>query len=129
MRSFPTGLCVSKRFVLVLLLICAVCGCKGRNESFACGNQKVDADPTTGAKPKSVYVCAGDTVTWNGNGHTFLVEFKNGSPFDDDGKKFDNAHPSSAKTKHHSQITVYEYRITVDNHVFDPQVIAGGGSN
>ncbi len=77
----------------------------------------------------TIHVCEGNTVTWNPNGHTFLVEFKKDSPFEDGAKRFDNGHSKSAKTKHHDQLTVYEYKITVDNTVFsDPQVIGGGGN-
>ncbi len=43
--------------------------------------------------------------------------------------KFDNEHPKSGKAKRVTQLTVYEYRITVDTtHVFDPQVVGGGGT-
>jgi len=98
-----------------------------RTVKFTCADQTVDVNTTDGAKPQAVYVCEGDTVTWNPNGHTFLVEFKKDSPFADDGKKFDNGHAKSAKTKHHAQLTVYEYRITVDNHAFDPRLSAAVG--
>jgi plastocyanin len=124
---------------LILLLVSGVSGCKehryGRNTRiFTCGNQTIDVNPDDGAKPQAVYVCEGDTVTWNPNGHKFLVEFKKDSPFEDRRKKFDNEHPKSDKTKPHKQLTVYEYRITVGvgteaPHVFDdPQVIGGGGN-
>ncbi len=133
MRSIPVRCCAASRFALVLLLMCGASGCmkpevEKRTVKFTCADQTVDVNTTDGAKPQAVYVCEGDTVTWNPNGHTFLVEFKKDSPFADDGKKFDNGRAKSAKTKHHAQLTVYEYRITVDNHAFDPQVIGGGGT-
>ena len=133
MHCTPIRLGTAGRFIPVVMLMFVASGCKEMKPgkkivTFTCGDQTVDVNTTDGAKPQAVYVCEGDTVTWNSNGHTFLVEFKKDSPFEDDGKRFDNAHPKSAKTKHHTQLTVFEYKITVDtNHVFDPQVIGGGG--
>ena len=133
MHSSPLRRGTAGRFILVLLLIFVATGCeemKTRKKilTFTCGNHAVKVNTTNGAQPQAVYVCDDDTVTWDADGHTFVVEFKNDSPFEDGGKKFDNAHPNSGKSKHHTQLTVYEYRITVDtNHVFDPQVIGGGG--
>ncbi len=121
------------RFIPVLMLMFVANGCKemkpGKKAvTFTCGDQTVKVNTKNGAQPQAVYVCDDDTVAWDPDGHTFLVEFKDDSPFEDDGKRFDNAHPKSAKTKHHTQLKVYEYRITVDTtHVFDPQVIGGGG--
>lgn len=135
MHSIPVRCGAASRFALVLLLMFGASGCKEmkigkKTVAFACGDQTVDVNTTDGAKPQAVYVCEGDAVTWNSNGHTFFVEFKKDSPFADDGKKFDNGHAKSAKTKHHVQLTVYEYRITVDTtNVFDPQVIGGGGTH
>src|SRR5229473_5426264 len=132
MRSIPVRYCAASRFALVLLLMCGASGCtkpevEKRTVKFTCADQTVDVNTTDGAKPQAVYVCEGNTVTWNPNGHTFLVEFKKDSPFEDGAKRFDNGHSKSAKTKHHDQLTVYEYKITVDNTVFsDPQVIGGG---
>lgn len=134
MHSIPVRCGAASRFTMVLLLMFGASGCREtkieqRKVTFICGDQTVDVNTTDGAKPQAVYVCEGDTVTWNPNGHTFLVEFKKDSPFVDDGKKFDNGHAKSAKTKHHTQLTVYEYRITVDTtNIFDPQVIGGGGT-
>ncbi len=135
MHSIPVRCSAASRFALVLLLLFGASGCnetkiKKKIVTFTCGDQTVDVNTTDGAAPQAVYVCEGDTVTWNPNAHTFLVEFKKDSPFVDDGKKFDNGHAKSAKTKHHTQLTVYEYRITVDTtNVFDPQVIGGGGTH
>jgi plastocyanin len=107
----------------------------GKNtRTFACGDQTIEVNTNDGAKPQAVYVCEGNTVTWNPNGNKFLVEFRKDSPFEDGGKKFDNEHPKSAKTKRHEYLTVYEYSITVgvgsqSPRVFaDPQVIGGGGN-
>lgn len=135
MQSFSSGAGYGKRLALILLLALGASGCKEmkiqkKTVTFICGDQTVDVNTRNGAQPQAVYVCEDDTVTWNPNGHTFLVEFKKDSPFVDDGKKFDNGHAKSAKTKHHTQLTVYEYRITVDTtNIFDPQVIGGGGTH
>ncbi len=96
-----------------------------------CGDQTVQVNPDTGAEPQVVFLCRDSTVTWNANGHTFSVEFENGSPFSDDGKQFNNGHPRSAGAKYFRETVVFKYRITVDGtHTFDPQVvpIGGGGS-
>src|SRR5712691_2657125 len=133
MHSSPVRWGTVGGFILVLVLIAVAGGCeqmktRKKTVTFACGDQTVKVNPTNGAQPQAVYVCEDDTVTWEADGHTFVVEFKDDSPFEDGGKKFDNAHPNSGKSKHHTQLTVYEYRITVDTkHVFDPQVIGGGG--
>lgn len=134
MHSISVRCGAASRLALALLLTFGATGCKehkyGKNtRTFSCGNQPVDVNTANGANPPAVYVCEDDIVTWNPNGHTFLVEFKKDSPFVDGGRKFDNGNPKSAKTKHHDQLTVYEYQITVDSHVFtDPQVVGGGGT-
>lgn len=132
MQTFRARCGVAIGFALILLVMLGASSCKEvrrKTVTFACGDQTVDVNTSNGAQPQAVYVCEGDTVTWKPNGHTFLVEFKKDSPFADNGKKFDNQHGKSAKTKHHTELTVYEYRITVDGtNVFDPQVIGGGGT-
>lgn len=134
MRSLPGWRCTASRFGLVLLLAAITCGCQqqvknAKTKTFTCGDQQVSVDPTDGTIPKAVYVCEGDTVTWEPNNHQFEVAFKKGSPFVDGGTQFDNGKKKSAKTKHHDKITVYEYDITVDGKpVNDPQVVAGGGT-
>jgi hypothetical protein len=134
MDAIPMRCGAASRFCLALLLMLGASGCRERKvekktEYFPCGDKIVDVNANDGAAPQAVYVCADDTVTWNPAGHNFLVEFKKDSPFDDDGKKFDNGHAKSGKAKRVAQLTVYEYRITVDTtHVFDPQVVGGGGT-
>ena len=133
MHSIPVVCSTASRVALTLLLMFGASGCMktefGKKiVKFTCGDQTVKVNTTNGAEPQAVYVCEGDTVTWNSNGLTFVVEFKKDSPFVDSGKKFDNGHPKSDKTKPHKQLTVYEYRITVNGTAFDPQVIAGGGT-
>jgi plastocyanin len=122
----------ASRFGLILFLTLGASGCKPAPVSPSaiptCGDKIVDVDSTVGAKPEAVYVCKGDTVTWNPNGLTFTVEFKKDSPFEGDPMKFDDKHNKSPKTKSHKQLKVYEYLITVNGTKFDPQVIGGGGN-
>lgn len=127
MRSFPVRRWSASGFVLLVLLTIGATGCRKPSAMLVCGDKTVDVDPSNnGARPQAVYVCEDNTVTWQPNGHTFTVEFKKESPFKDGGKTFDNGHNKSGKTKHHDHLIVYEYRITVDNTSYDPQVIGGG---
>ncbi len=130
MFSIPMRCCAASRFAVVLLLMLGASGCAKQPKvakPLTCGDKTVDVNTTNGAEPQAVYVCGGDTVTWNSNGHTFLVEFKKDSPFNDNDKRFNNGKPKSDKTKPHDKLRVYEYRITVDGSPFDdPQVIGGG---
>lgn len=130
MPAFRVRACVVSWFALTLLFMLGAIACKQKipTITFPCGDQTVDVNTNNGAHPQAVYVCGGDTVTWRANGHTFLVEFKKDSPFEDNGKRFDNQHSKSDKAKHLAELTVYEYRITVDAKPFDPQVIGGGGN-
>jgi hypothetical protein len=123
------------RSSLVLLSFLWANGCErepkepaGDYVKIRCANVTVDVDPAAGVKQQAVYVCRDRTVTWNGNGHTFKVEFKGDSPFSDDDKVFQNNHATSKGMKHLPDWTVYQYKITVDGKVFDPQVIGGGGN-
>lgn len=100
----------------------------GAYVKISCADKVVDVDPMVGAKPLAVYVCNGRTVTWKDNGHAFKVEFKGDSPFSSDERVFHNQHAKSVGVKHLDQLTVFEYKITVDGKVFDPQVIGGGGN-
>jgi hypothetical protein len=95
---------------------------------FACGNVTVKVVPTTGTDPKAVYLCAGNTMTWDANGHSFIVIFRKNSPFQGNQKVFDNNHYQSKPAKNDSVLTVYNYDITVDGEpIDDPQVVGGGG--
>jgi len=128
----------ASRLILVLLLIFGASGCEKKEKTpkllldLTCGSSprqvQVDVDPTNGANPEVVYVCEDDTVFWNANLHTFLVEFTDDSPFKDNDKQFHNAKPRSQKVKHHDKhkYKLYEYRITVDGVRHDPQVLGGG---
>jgi plastocyanin len=132
MPTFRVRASVVGRFALILLLMLGAISCKERisrrTVTFTCGDRTVDANTNNGAQPQAVYVCEGDTVTWRANRHTFQVEFKKDSPFENNEKRFDNQHSKSDKAKHFTELTVYEYRITVDGTPFDPQVIGGGGN-
>lgn len=131
MRSISMQ-CEVGRITLVALLLLGASGCRKGPEvrpgAPTCGNKIVQINPNKGADPVAVYVCDDDTVTWNPNGHTFVVEFKKDSPFKDNEKTFNNGKPKSDKTKHHDVLTVYEYKVIVDGVTFDPQVVAGGGT-
>jgi hypothetical protein len=131
------GLLFRSGLVLLFVLWANGCGHEAKEEKeesageyvkISCADRTVDVDPTVGAKPVAVYVCSGRTVTWKANGHVFKVEFKGDSPFSGDEKAFHNDHATSKSMKHLSALTVFEYKITVDGRVFDPQVIGGGGN-
>jgi hypothetical protein len=95
---------------------------------FTCGNQTVKVVPVDGTQPKAVYLCGGDTMTWDANGHTFIVVFKKKSPFVGGQKIFDNQHYQSRAAKDDVLLTVYNYDMVVDGEpVDDPQVVGGGG--
>jgi plastocyanin len=134
MHSIPVRYGAASRLVLVLLLIFGASGCAKQStvgKLPACGDKTVDVNTTNGAEPQAVYVCGGDAVTWNSNGHTFLVQFtKQDSPFSDGNRTFNNGKPKSDTTKRHDKLKVYEYQITVDGQLFaDPQVVGGGGGH
>jgi hypothetical protein len=97
-----------------------------------CGNQTLAINPTDGTKPKAIYVCAGDVITWDPKNdskeYKFKVHFRKKSPFVGGRKDFDNDTPTSPPVIGDIILTVYEYDVTVDgNLVDDPQVIGGGG--
>ena len=119
------------RFGLVLLLMLGANGCAKqprvakKTKSVPC-DTTVNVDPTVGAQPPAVYLCEDDTLTWNSNGNQFVVQFKNASPFESGGTTFDNNNPSGQAKHAYQKLTVYEYKITVNGHPFDPQVVGGG---
>lgn len=132
MHSIPVRCCTASRFALVLLLMLGASGCPKqpkyakKTKAVPC-DTTVNVDAMVGARPQAVYLCEDDTLTWNPGGHQFVVEFKNDSPFEPPEKRFDNGHPSGKAKHYYGELTVYEYRITVDTtHVFDPQVVGGG---
>jgi hypothetical protein len=83
---------------------------------FACADQIVGVVPVDGTAPKDVYLCKGDTLTWQPNGHPFVVTFPKKYPFEGPPKIYTGS------------LVVYHYDMTVDNvAVTDPQVVGGGG--
>jgi plastocyanin len=126
------------QIVLLLPLIFAASGCNeqrvAKKTMLSCGSQPVNVgvnvvvDPNYGATPEAVYVCEGDTVTWNpaANVDTFVVEFKKDYPFEGNKKNFHKGDSQSPKTKPQKELKVYPYTIVVNGHTFDPQVIGGG---
>jgi hypothetical protein len=95
---------------------------------FRCADQTVKVDPKDGTNPKAVYLCPGNTLTWDANHHTFVVAFQKKSPFTDGQMVFDNDHYQSAPAVNDTVLTVYSYAMIVDRKpVDDPQVVGGGG--
>jgi hypothetical protein len=88
----------------------------------------LNVDPNQGVDLVDAYICDGTKVTWNANGHTFHVFFKkNLCPFQGGCRGINNQHPTSGTVKPQSTLTVYDYGIVVDDDVFDPHVVGGGG--
>ncbi len=135
MHSISVRCGSASRLAFALLLILGVSGCakqpKVTGKTLSCGDKPVTVDPTNGASPEAVYVCEGDTVTWNPTADvvTFVVEFKSDYPFAGPKKNFDKGDRKSPKTKPQKELKVYEYKLTVNGHSFgDPQVVGGGGN-
>jgi hypothetical protein len=130
MRWSASTVCVG----LALFLLSGASGCKeqpqgaGKKATLNCGDQTVTVDPKNGATPEAVYVCEGDSVSWEPTQdvQTFAVEFKKDYPFSGNKKKFDKGDRKSPKTKAQQNLKVYEYKITVNGQDFDPQVVGGG---
>jgi hypothetical protein len=85
-------------------LCLAACGCSHKDfghgkgkDSFVCGDQTVGVVPGDGTSPKDVYLCKGDTLTWQPNGHTFVVTFPKKYPFEGNPMAFQNdpQHPNN----------------------------------
>jgi hypothetical protein len=99
----------------------------GQSVRLSCADQTVTVDPTDGTNPKAVFLCAGNKLTWDADGHQFIAIFKK-SPFVDGQKFFDEHHNQSAAAKNDVQVTVYTYFMIVDHEIVDdPQVVGGGG--
>ena len=127
-------------YVLTFTLYVAVCGCdrgidsaRRGKDSFACGDQTVTVVLGDGTRPKDVYLCQGDKLTWKPDGHTFLVTFPNKYPFEGSPTSFrnnpqnPNSPVGSPPAKHIASLAVYHYTITIDGkEVVDPQVVGGG---
>jgi hypothetical protein len=88
----------------------------------------LNVDPNNGVDVVDAYVCENDAVTWIANGHTFHVFFKHKCPFSPNCKGITDKNPTSGKMKHNANLTVFDYGIVVDDDVFDPHVVGGGGN-
>ena len=131
MHSISVWWRAAGRVGLVFLLVFGVSGCPRKPTPSEgrpyCGDKNVTVNTSTGANPVAVYVCGGDTVTWNPTAdEDFLIEFKNDYPFEGNKKNFDKKDRKSPKAKPHNQLKVYEYKVTVSGQTFDPQVVGGG---
>jgi hypothetical protein len=128
-------------YILTFALCLAACGCGQRSDSgrrgkdsFVCGDQTVTVVPVDGTKPKDIYLCKGDTLTWYPDGHTFVVTFPKKYPFEGSPMTFQNEpqNPNnpvvSPPAKFTGSLVVYHYDIEVDHiTATDPQVVGGGG--
>lgn len=92
---------------------------------IACTTQ-LNVNTQTGVDVRDAYVCKNAKVTWNANGHTFFVGFKDGCPFVSGCKEIDNQNPTAGPVKDGGAVTIYDYGIVVDGKLFDPHVIGGG---
>ncbi len=80
----------------------------------------------TGVDTPDAYVCSGNKVTWNANGHIFTVFFKNSCPFVSGCKEIDNQKPTAGPINSTASTTIYDYGIVVDGKLYDPHIIGGG---
>jgi len=122
--------------VVLALLEASGCNEKQREKkvvfTFDCGDKTVTVDVAPNfVTPDPVYVCEGDSVTWEPADEvgvkTFEVEFKNDFPFNGPAKKFHKDDRKSPKAKKQKPgLTYYPYKITVNGHPYDPQVVGGG---
>jgi hypothetical protein len=127
---------------ILTIALCLTAGCsdnqkpltagKGK-DTFDCGDKTVLVVPGDGTAPKDVYLCLGDTLTWNPNHHIFTVSFPNKYPFEGKTMTFANdplnpdALVVSPRAKNPGSLVVYHYDMTVDRlQIIDPQVVGGG---
>jgi hypothetical protein len=125
---------------LLLLLTCGASfsflGCpqhpKIRTASFPCGHQDVQLSDQTGVDKKYVFLCDGDTITWDPTGHRpFKVEFTQESPFENTQLTFDEKNKTTLPMPKSAEGKCFKYTITLDHDPhksFDPQIIIMGGS-
>jgi hypothetical protein len=79
----------------------------------------------TGVDEPDAYVCKNTKVTWNANGHDFVVFFKHDCPFPSC-KKINNQNPTAGPIKDLQKLTVFDYGIIIDGTLYDPHIIGGG---
>lgn len=134
----PYGRMVRLPIVFFLLFSATSCEKKPLKPTvlFVCGDQivkvqqKDQAGNDVGTVPKAVYLCEGNSLTWDPNGNDFKVKFrKNRSPFSGGDTEFDTKNNKSKGAKHTDlQVDVYDYDIWINGQkVDDPQVVIGGG--
>jgi hypothetical protein len=90
----------------------------------------INVDPTYGVKEVDAYICNNTTVTWAANKHTFHVFFKkNKCPFKTPAncKGISDKNPQ-ATVDDIKTFTIFDYGIVVDDDLFDPHVVGGGGN-
>lgn len=116
--------------VALSLFLTMVTGCHMvpkalRTKTFNCVDVSIQVDPNNGVDKKAVYVCDGNTVTWNAPpGVNFTIAFQD-CPFQDC-NNFANG-VASKPALYSKEIRVFKYTITVNNVPFDPHVVGGGG--
>ena len=123
------------QFALVLVLALALPlafgasqekGYKEEFVKFTCQDVTVQVVPIDGTNPKAIYLCAGNTMTWDANRHEFTVIFKK-SPFVGGKKLFNNTDNKSKPAIRDTVLMVYNYQVIVDGVLADdPQVVGGG---
>ncbi len=103
-----------------------------RTASYSCGHRDVQLSDQTGVDKKNVFVCDGDTITWDPSGHRpFKVEFTQESPFGNTRLTFDENSKTTPPMPKSAAGMCFKYTITLDHDPhksFDPQIIIMGGS-
>jgi hypothetical protein len=102
-----------------------------RTKTLNC-DETITVDPKKGPQPDSVYLCNGDTLTWQKGSGTdgFTIDFQNRTPFSDNAIRFNDQQPTHPAQPQYGALDVYKYTIIVTSGAnsakFDPQVIIGG---
>ena len=116
--------------VALSLILLMVTGCHkvlqtARTKTFNCVDVSIQVDPNNGVDKKAVYVCDGNTVTWNAPaGVNFTIAFQD-CPFQDCNTLANGV--ASKPALSFTDLRVFKYTITVNNVPFDPHVVGGGG--
>ena len=124
---------------LALVVLLGMLGCeksavppgKGKTKTLNCDSNVV-VYPNK-LSHNSVYLCAGDTLSWTKGGGTdsFNIDFGSRTPFSDPGSTtFDDQHATHTAQPQYGDLDVYEYTITIvsgpNKTKLDPQVVTGG---
>jgi hypothetical protein len=125
-------------FVLLSILVLGIGGCSEKSPKLTANKTtkkidcvtKITVDPTSGVDTHqfAVYICSGDTVTWDAkHGVTFTVQFPGVCPFNSC-PDITDTQPTAIVAPQPADVTVYKYTITVNNgSPVDPHVVGGGG--